>query len=66
MKNNSSPLGSDNSLGSFLGRETISKLEIIANLKEFNDFHGIIFTSEEDAEEYYKALVELIEKLTNK
>lgn len=42
------------------------KEEIIANLREFNDFHGMVFTSESEAEEYYKELVELIEALVMK
>ena len=42
------------------------KTEIIANLKEFNNYHGMAFTSEEDSIEYYKGLVELIEKLITK
>jgi hypothetical protein len=39
------------------------KTEILANLRDFNNYHGILFTSEEAAVEHYKELTELIEAL---
>jgi hypothetical protein len=38
-------------------------LRIIANLPEFTHAQGVAFTSEEDAVNYYMALVELIEAI---
>jgi hypothetical protein len=41
----------------------MDRAEIIANLREFTKAQGVAFTSEEDAMDYYMALVELIEAI---
>ena len=41
------------------------KEEIMNKLKDFTKEQGILFTSEKDAEEYYRGLVEIIEDLAS-
>jgi hypothetical protein len=38
------------------------KMELIKKLQKYCNKQGIIFTSEEDAIEYYKGLVEILEE----
>ncbi len=42
------------------------KILIMKELKKFTKRHGMLFTSEEDAIDFYKDLVELIEKIYEK
>jgi hypothetical protein len=42
------------------------KMEIFANLKELHARQGVAFLSEQDAMDYYRELVELIEALINR
>ena len=41
----------------------MNRAEIIQNLREFTQNEGIVFLSEKDSINYFKNLVELIEKL---